>query len=224
MLSPEVGFFYFIPGKRMTKVTTIILLRHGVTKLNIRNCFQGKTDEPLNSLGKKQAQLMANRLKQVNFDVIFTSPAKRAYETSQIIFAKRKIPLYKHDGLTEINFGLWEGLTYKQIKAKYPIEVTKWEEDALNFAPPQGETLKDIFSRLSSFIERIKVSYQGKTICIVGHGGSFNIFFCTLFGIKPKSAWQFEPSVGSFSEIHLYPHSHCELITFNDTCHLEKKI
>ncbi len=86
----------------------IYLIRHGETDWNTKRLLQGATDIPLNQNGIEVAQLTAEGLCDVVFDVIFTSPLKRARQTAEIIRGERRIPIIPDERLREIAFGPFE--------------------------------------------------------------------------------------------------------------------
>ena len=94
----------------------IYLIRHGETDYNREKRLQGETDIPLNSRGIELAQMTAQGMKGLHFDRVYTSPLVRAVKTAEIIRGDRDIPIIPTDGLKEISFGDYEGLTIKDGK------------------------------------------------------------------------------------------------------------
>ena len=92
--------------------TTIFLSRHGQTKWNLSNRFQGNKDSPLTEIGIKQANDLKASLNGKNIHAAYTSPLKRALDTAKIITRGTPIKVIERDGLREINLGPWEGKTY----------------------------------------------------------------------------------------------------------------
>lgn len=191
--------------KKLT-ITTLYFIRHGATELNLENRYQGKTNLPLSVYGIKQVKQFKKRIEHIPFDLILTSPAKRSLQTCQLLFSS-KIPITVHKGLTEINFGIWEGLTYKEIQSRYPKQLLYYEQDPSMYAPKGGETLAVVLDRIKTVYRDICSIYQGKTIAILGHGGSINILLCYLFGIKPQTPWQFQLQPASLTKILIYPNN-----------------
>ena len=139
-------------------------VRHGQTDWNVEHRIQGRVDIPLNETGRQQAVEMREKLKDIQFDVIFTSPLVRAKETAEIITeAHVGTPLVIADELAERNFGEFEG---KDNNGDY---YGLWQHD--NTDTPGGETPKDLESRVFPFLDRIRQQYKGKNILLVAHGG-----------------------------------------------------
>ena len=94
----------------------LYLVRHGETALNEKGCYYGKTDAVLSVRGIEQAKYLQHIFKEVSFDYVVASPLVRAYNTAQIIIEERKQQIFGDSRLMEQDFGIFEGLTYKQLK------------------------------------------------------------------------------------------------------------
>ncbi|MGL4774722.1 MAG: histidine phosphatase family protein [Clostridium sp.] len=152
--------------------TTIYLTRHGETEWNIHKRFQGWGDSPLTSLGKKQAEALRERIKEVDIDVIYTSPIGRAFETAQILKGNKNVEVVVHNGLKEFNFGLWEGMMTKEIEQheEYKEQFFNLYNKPNKYVAFGGENLKEVKKRAYSAINDILGKYEGKNILIVTHG------------------------------------------------------
>lgn len=152
----------------------IYLIRHGETEQNKRKCLQGRSDIELNEYGRELARKTAEGLKDINFDIIFTSPLKRARETAEIIRGNREIPMVCEERIQEISFGEYEGLCYGKDNYSIP------DADFMNFfdkpqeyqTPPGGESFEEILKRTGEFLQELmqKEEYQEKTILLSTHG------------------------------------------------------
>ena len=96
------------------------LLRHGQTKWNIEGKIQGKTDVLLNEDGMEQAGFLAKAMEHCEARALFSSPLLRAKQTAEIVAGKMGLPVTVLPELKEVDFGLWEGCTWKEIEEKYP--------------------------------------------------------------------------------------------------------
>ncbi len=152
----------------------IYLIRHGETDQNKRKCLQGRSDIELNEYGRELARKTAEGLKDIPFDIIFTSPLKRARETAEIIRGTRDIPIVLEERIQEISFGEYEGLCYG--KENYSIP----DKDFMNFfnkpqdyeTPPGGESLQEVVTRTGGFLQEILQNevYKDKNILLSTHG------------------------------------------------------
>lgn len=154
----------------------LYFIRHGETDWNIVKRLQGATDIPLNENGEALAKLTAEGLKEIPFDVIFTSPLKRAYRTAEILKGDREIPLIKEERIREICFGDYEGLVSKSEGYSIPDPDFKFFFTKTNCykTPPNGESIESLLKRTGEFLEELKhrEDLKEKTILISSHGAA----------------------------------------------------
>ena len=171
----------------------IYLIRHGETDQNKCKCLQGRSDIELNEYGRELARKTAEGLKDIPFDIIFTSPLKRARETAEIIRGKREIPLVLEERIQEISFGEYEGLCYG--KENYSIP----DKDFMNFfnkpqdykTPPGGESLEEVITRTGEFLQEIlqKEAYKDKNILLSTHGCALKACLANINGSLLADFW-----------------------------------
>lgn len=149
-----------------------LLVRHGETVWNAEKRFGGHADVPLNETGLEQAEKTAGRLQNENISKAFCSDLMRARITAQEIMKFHDIPLVERTDLREMNFGSWEGLTYKDIVEQYPEQSKAWIEDGINTSGPGGESLKNFYDRIGQVFQGLKgIASEEDTILIVAHSG-----------------------------------------------------
>ena len=166
----------------------LILVRHGETNSNRQGVYCGWTDVELNEYGISQAERARDRLKHINFDLVVASPLKRTKKTAQII---SKNIIYD-EGLKEINFGLWDNLSLKEIEEKYPDEYNVWiKNENEEFMFPKGESIKDVQKRSASIIDKIMKKQKWGNVLIVTHGGLIRNIIAYLLGMGGMGAWRF---------------------------------
>ena len=156
------------------------IIRHGQTPWNARKCLQGRSDVDLNENGIYLAELTGKALRDVTFDMAFTSPLIRAKHTAQCILAGRKVPIIEDERLIEISFGIYEGCCYAEENRQVPQQ---WIENFFHapqdyVAAPGGESLDDVEKRTRNFMEDIcsRKELQDKTVLVSTHG-------CALRGL-----------------------------------------
>jgi probable phosphoglycerate mutase len=155
-------------------MTTIGIVRHGITDWNIQRIAQGSTDIPLNETGRQQAKAVAERLAgEEAWDVIISSDLSRARETAEIIAAKLGMPVSHFDPrIREMSGGEIEGTTEADRLEKWGAN---WREQV------QGmEKLEDVAHRGREFIEEVIVKYPGKRVLMVSHGGLIGVMLKSL--------------------------------------------
>lgn len=169
----------------------IILVRHGETDWNHEGRFLGQSDPGLNQRGQMQAQTIADQLSIENIDLLCSSDLLRAVQTSEAIARVCKTSINVIPALREINFGTWEGLTYKDIENRYPLLWNEWLEDPFKVRIPDGETAEEVRCRVIEAWNRMVNVSSAQTAVIVAHGGPLRLLICHLLGILPARQWEF---------------------------------
>src|ERR1700731_3921057 len=148
--------------------TVTALRRHGQTPMSVQKRYAGRTDVPLTEVGVQQAAAAAKRLASAGLGVIVTSPLLRAVQTAQAVAAVTGVPVVTDDGFRETDFGAWEGLTFADVRERWPAEVTAWLADPEG-APPGGESFTDVSARVTAALDRVLATQAGQTVLIVSH-------------------------------------------------------
>jgi alpha-ribazole phosphatase len=197
----------------------IFLVRHGLTSLNEQRRYCGESNVSLSSQGLKQAQRAADFLCEEKFDSIYTSPLERCLETANAIAKSHDIYPEALTGLSEINFGLWEGLTFEEIQKSYSEQMKVWFENPDDFTFPEGESVRDFRKRVLASLDTV-LEEQGNCL-IVAHGGSLRIIICHLSGWPMESLHSFELEPAGLTILEHYENSTVVRV-LNDTCHLKE--
>ncbi|KAB7666800.1 histidine phosphatase family protein [Bacillus sp. B1-b2] len=141
-------------------MTKICLIRHGETDWNSQGRIQGKTDIPLNETGKEQAERCRDfLLKDTQWDVIITSPLKRAKQTAAIINEALQLPVIEMEEFMERSFGDAEGKTREERERLYP-----------DFNYPNQESREALIERINYGLKQILQQYPSKKVLLVAHG------------------------------------------------------
>lgn len=154
------------------KNVNLTLIRHGTTKFNEEDRVQGSSDIPLSNKGIKDIDQID--LENTNFDLFYHSPLIRSKDTLYGILEKYNIDIdnsnIKQDILiTERKYGIFEGLTKKEIKNKYPNLYNGWLKNE-NIKGEGIETIENVIDRIKLFISKI-ISFDFKNILLVTHSG-----------------------------------------------------
>ena len=197
----------------------LLLVRHGLTDWNAAGRYQGKTDIPLNDAGQQQAEALAKRLADVEIHAIYTSDLQRALQTAQTIAVPHGCAAIPEPRLREVSFGTWEGLTYDEIGQRDSAALKRWESRVLDVAPPGGESLIQVTTRVRPLLQGIQSRHINKTALVVAHGGPLQILLCLALGLSPEKHWQFALAPASVSEVSFYP-AGAIVNLLNDRSHL----
>ena len=164
----------------MTKTTnnycTLYIARHGETEWNIEHRIQGRGDSPLTSKGIQQAKDLAQKLRHIHFDAVFSSDLTRAKRTAEVIALDKELAVITAQALRERAFGSFEGKTDSEFTQELQDLLDQRDQlvDEARFKfklHPEIETDEEIVSRSLVYLREIAVSNTGKTVLIVTHGG-----------------------------------------------------
>ena len=159
----------------------IWFVRHAQSEYNKKHLFTGWHDPDLTEKGVYAARALKNDLSSVDFDYVFSSPLKRAAETASLIVDGR-FEIKYDDRLKERSYGDWSGLNKSEIKEQVGEELFLSARRGWSTKPPNGESLEDVSSRVSSFIETLPVSGN---LLVVSHGNTIRAI-SVLLGINKK--------------------------------------
>lgn len=172
----------------------LILIRHGQTDMNKDRLYYGRLDVPINETGKEQAENTRKNLVEleIDYDKIYSSPMKRAYETAEIVNYKN-LEIEKDDELREMDFGIFEGLSYKEIIKKYPEEMEKLKKDWKTYSYVTGENPFMLQKRALKFLEKID---KNKNNMVVTHWGIICTLLSFLFSSELEGYWKYQVKNG----------------------------
>ena len=151
----------------------IYFIRHGETQWNKEKRLQGRSDIPLNEYGKELALITAKAMKEIPFDIIYSSPLIRAKETAQILDFGRNLPILEDDRLVEMSFGEGEGESLPMIHTHPELKLYNFIHNPASYTPPEGgESFEQVYKRCKSFVEDIILPAEKQYDCmlIVAHG------------------------------------------------------
>ena len=200
-------------------MSRLLLVRHGDTELNSRERYWGQTDIELSAAGLRQAEKLRDRLAAEKIDVIYSSGLQRASLTAKIIASRHQLDVITCAELRETNFGKIEGLTFDEVSRLYPELTELWVNWSLQLKFPDGESVDELNSRVSKFLDRLKKHAPDETILIVAHAGPLRLLVCRLLGIELQHWRQIRINLASLSIVETYPRG-AVLSLLNDVSHL----
>ena len=199
--------------------TVTLLLRHGQTPMSVQKRYAGRSDVPLTDTGIRQATAAAKRLAGAGIDVIVTSPLLRATRTAQEVAAVTGAPVVTDEGFRETDFGAWEGLTFAEVRERWPAEVTAWLADP-EAAPPGGESFAEVSTRVTDALHRVLTGRDRQTVLIVSHVTPIKTLVAAALLAPPPALYRMHLDVAALCEIDWYADGPAVLRSFNDTGHL----
>ena len=199
--------------------TVTLLLRHGQTPMSVQKRYAGRTDAPLTDTGVRQAVASAKRLAPAGIAAIVTSPLQRAVRTAEEVAAATGVPVLADDGFRETDFGAWEGLTFAEVRERWPSEVTRWLADP-DVAPPGGESFAAVSERVTAALHRVLAGREGQTVLIVSHVTPIKMLVAAALLAPSAALYRMHLDVAALCEIDWYADGPAVLRSFNDTAHL----
>ncbi len=202
--------------------TRLILLRHGETGLTAQRRYSGRGDVPLTSHGTAQARSAARRIARLGVDVaaVVSSPLSRCVETAQaVVAAAAEGPVRVDPDLIECDFGAWEGLTFAEVRRRWPAELDAWLAGA-DVAPPGGEPFSAVASRVSGVVARLPSEYPGRGVVLVSHVTPIKLILRDALAASDALLHRLYLDPGGLSIVDMYADGAVAVRTVNDTSHL----
>ena len=202
--------------------TVLYLVRHGQTAANHRRLLQGSTDHPLDELGLRQAQLIAERLTEVPpLDAVVTSPLQRARVTATIIGERLGLQPRIINELSELDFGEGENRTFEEMAAKHPEIAARYlDRNDTEVSWPGGESRGAFCERVWGAFTAILDDYRLHRVVVVAHGGVLGAFLAMVEGASPYDLARYDIRNCSLTELHVSA-EHTVVQLRNDVCHLD---
>ncbi len=189
--------------------TTLILVRHGVTPHTSAKKFSGGLggDNPgLSDEGRDQIRVTAQWLAPAaeRVDLVVTSPVRRTRESAAIIAEVLDRPLAEEPGLAEMEFGVWDGLTFAEVGERDPKGLETWFTD-LDYAPEGGESFATVRARVLAARERLLAEHPGRTLVLVSHVTPIKTLVAEALGAPLEAVFRMELSPASVCVVSYYP-------------------
>jgi probable phosphoglycerate mutase len=206
-------------------VTTIVLVRHGVTDWNLDRRFQGQIDIPLNDEGLRQAELTGRRLAadpgRDRIAAVHTSDLSRAARTAQPIARALGLPMHADPALRERNYGAFEGRTHDELAQQEVEAWARWRAREPDFElPGGGESLRAVHARGAGALRGLAARYPAATVVAVAHGGVLDCAFRIAAGLPLDAPRGHDLLNASLNRI-AFDGDGFRLIDWADVAHLE---
>lgn len=203
----------------------LILVRHGETEWNQQHRVQGLGNLGLNKRGRRQAQALAQALKDQKLEAIYASPLKRAGETAEAIARFHQLEVVTLDGLIELDAGELDGLTGEEMRSKHGKFLDKWITDAAAVRLPGGGSLAELQDEAWAAIEDILYRHQDEgekgTVVVVTHFFVTLCILCKAIELDLSRYRRLKLDVAATCTLDFTPRG-TVLTCLNDTSHLRE--
>ena len=201
----------------------VVLLRHGDTRLSPERRFSGvgSGDPGLSDDGREQVRRAGGSalLQGLACTEVLTSPMSRCRETARIVAAALGVSIVVDPDLREMDYGLWEEMTFDEVQDRYPEDLRRWTQSA--WASPTGssENFAAVLDRMGTVAERFASRYAGASVLAVTHITPIKALVAHALGAPPSALFRMELSSACFSRI-TYTAGEASVRLLNDTSHL----
>lgn len=167
----------------------IYVTRHGQTDLNAKKLMQGRSDIPLNETGREQARAAREKIGNIKFDAVYSSPLSRAVETASIIGNVPAFRVITDERIIEADFGKYEKKPYCGVGI--PMSLY-WAIPEIFPTPKTVETTAQMIERVQSFFHELeKEDYEN--VLVACHGGIIRVIRGYLEDAKRGYIWRPRP-------------------------------
>jgi probable phosphoglycerate mutase len=198
----------------------LIIIRHGESEWNRIGRYQGQADAPLSELGLRQAEALAQRLRNEPIDAIFTSPLQRAAKTAEAVAGHhRHVPFHVEPALLEIHHGDWQGMLSAEVVERYGKALEEWRNHPTRSQMPNGESFSNILKRVLDFREALQERYSDKNVLVSTHDVVVKILVADALGMnmdRINRIWVTNASVSVIEYGADLPY----LVSLSEACHL----
>jgi len=199
-------------------MTTVYLIRHGQTAWNREEVFRGRADIPLNDTGRKEALLTGQYLRGVKVGSVYSSPLSRAVETAEAIARHQGKEVQILDGLIDIDFGRWQGVSHEGVRERYGELYRQWKDTPHLVRFPGGESLEEVRERALREIHEAIQTHAVETLVMVSHRVVNKVVICGLLGLDNSHFWEIGQDTGCINILEFG--EGFTLRRLNDTSHL----
>ncbi|MFE9427957.1 bifunctional RNase H/acid phosphatase [Kitasatospora sp. NPDC006697] len=216
--APKAGW-----GADPLTATTLVLLRHGETALTPQKRFSGSTgsDPELSDKGRWQAERAAEALAaRGTVQAVVCSPMLRTRQTAEAAAVRLGLEVHVEEGLRELDFGAWEGLTFAEVQQRYPADLDAWLGSSRARPTGGSESFASLAQRVAAARDKVLARYAGQTVLVVSHVSPIKTLVRLALGAPPESLYRMELSAASFCAVQYYGDGNASLRLLNDTGHL----
>jgi probable phosphoglycerate mutase len=203
--------------------TRLCVVRHGETAWNAEHRVQGQLDVPLNAIGLAQAAAAAKVLSQEKFDAIYSSDLSRARQTARPTANLLSLEVLLEKDLRERHYGIFERLTYAEVKTRFPEDYARFEAREPDYAFQTGESLKDFSVRSIAVISKIAKEHEGQSVLVFTHGGVLDKLYRFVTGLPLSAHREFGIPNAGLNRVELTP-TGWQVRSWADVAHLDNAL
>lgn len=185
--------------------TRLYLMRHGQVADGHTDRYHGHNDIGLSPQGVRQLERLAAELAAVSLAAVYASDLTRSRQGAEIICHGRDLRPEAVPHFREIHFGVWEGLTFSEIAARYPQELQARLQDLAAYRIPGGESLLDVRARVLPKLKEILARHEGQAVALVAHAGVNRVILAEALGLPLTHLFRLDQAYGCLNIIDYLP-------------------
>ncbi len=170
-------------------MTTVYVIQSGRTVWEEQSRFESATGSPLTEEGSAAVKSIADELAKQKINVIYTSKGESERQTADLVAEVLGVKIRTKDDLREIDYGMWQGLTVKEIKRRHPKVYRQWTESPVSVRPPGGESLDEVQKRLRELMREIVKRHKSGSLLVVLRPVALGLLRCVLDGTPVSGVW-----------------------------------
>ena len=200
--------------------TLLYVVRHGQSEYNLSRRFTGQSAVPLTALGRQQAENTAAFLQGIPLDAIYSSDLSRAMDTALPTARMHGLEVLPDREIRELFAGDWEGHTYDELDALFPVTHKIWVTDLGNARPEGGESVREVSARSIAEIGRIAALHRGGCVALFTHSIPIRTLLCHWKGIPVERIGEVGfVSNASISTVRVWEDGHADLLSVGFDAH-----
>lgn len=185
----------------MKATTRLLLIRHGEVEARYQRVFGGRIDMELSPRGQQQAQSVAAFLTETPLDAIYASPMLRVQQTlGPLVNAHRPAPVVL-DGLREVDFGVWTGLNWEQVRERFGVSAFEWLAELHRGGIAGAEPPEAFRGRVRACLDQIVLPGHHRSAAVICHGGVIRMLLSELLGLPLPQMASFEIDYASVTVV-----------------------
>jgi len=203
----------------MESPTTVFLLRHGqtVNTLDGKFRYNGHIDVEVTEKSLDTMKAIARQLEAKQISHVYSSDLRRSQAGAAVIADQLKIPHTSLPAFREIKMGCWEGLTYDEVKARYPQQIEKKFNDFIGYRIPGGETIPEVENRVFKQLDELLQTHSGGQLVIVAHGGINMLIICRALQMTAANIFRLKQDFCCINHLDYY-HDFVQVNLVNSPC------
>jgi probable phosphoglycerate mutase len=202
----------------------LLLIRHGETALTAERRYSGRVDVALTADGIDQARAVAARVAAIapNLSAVVTSPLSRCVDTAAAVStAVGGAPVVIDDDLIECDFGEWEGMSFAEVRSRYPAELDAWLASTA-IPPPGGESFQVVALRARRAVQRLRDTYAEQQIAVVSHVTPIKLMLRDALAANDAFLHRLYLDAAGLSIVDTWPDGGVAVRSVNEVAHLPR--